>query len=71
VVAVEKSGSAELYRTDADGDSSERRAAMLAMIRVTAEPIASADALLSASIDQSAAFTTAGTCQPFNQVTLD
>jgi len=62
VVHVEKSGSAESQSADTVGDSSESRARMLVMIRLTAEPAASADALLSASIDQSAASTSAGTC---------
>ena len=59
---VEQLGSAESYGTDTDGDSSERRVAMLVMIRVTAEPMASAEALQSARTDQSAGSTSAGTC---------
>jgi len=44
------------------GDSSESRACILVIILVTAKPMASGDTLLSASVDQSAEFTPAGTC---------
>jgi len=40
---------------------------MLVTILVTAKPMASADASLSAKVDQSAEFTPAGTCNSFTQ----
>lgn len=67
-VDMEQSGSAELQGSDMDGDSSERRAAMLLMMRVIAEPMASAEALLSESIDQSAGSTSAGTCNSHSKM---
>ena len=60
---MEKFGSVVSQAVDALGDSNRSRVSMLVMILVTAKPIASADALLSASADQSAELTPAGTCK--------